>query len=78
MPYGVEVLSTLLSKSEGLGSSPSGATNEILYWGVVYGARLDSKSRLPSEGGRVGSIPTTPTKITKLLVCLILKNYMKK
>ena len=36
---------------------------------MVYGARLDSKSRLPSEGGGVGSIPTTLTKITIELVC---------
>ena len=31
-----------------------------------------------SEAVVPGSNPGTPTKITKLLVCLILKNYMKK
>ena len=34
------------------------------FWDMVYGARLDSKSRLPSEGDGVGSIPTTPTNIS--------------
>ena len=52
MPYGVEVLSTLLSKSESLGSSPSGATMKYyIAYKDRFGKDFHGTPWIQPEGG---------------------------